>query len=91
MSLSKELEDRNWRILPLDAKPEDKFNADMVFESIYAIGVDTYVATGYIYNDSRGVFPDSSPVRTSPIKDVYAGEDGTQFIETRNTIYKIIG
>lgn len=90
MSLSQELEDRSWRILPLDAKPEDKFTAEMVFESIYAIGVDTFVATGYIYNDSRNLFPDGSPVRTSPIKDVYA-QDGQQYIETRNTMYKIIG
>jgi hypothetical protein len=91
MSLEKELHGMEWRILPLDAKPEDKFNADMVFESIYAIGVDTYVATGYVYSDSRGVFPDGSPVRTSPIKNVYAEANGTQYIETRNTIYKIIG
>ena len=91
MSFEKELQGMEWRILPLDAKPEDKFNADMVFESIYAVGVDTFVATGYVYNDSRSVFPDGAPVRTSAIKNVYRDEAGTNFIETRNTIYKIIG
>lgn len=90
MSLSQELEARSWRILPLDAKPEDKFTAEMVFQSIYAIGIDTFVATGYVYNDSRGVFRDGDPVRTSPIKNVYRGEDGKEYIETRNTIYKMI-
>ena len=92
MSLTKEiLEGNTWRILPLDALPEDKFVADMVFKTL-----DTYqfpghtVAHGFIYNDSRGIFPDGSPVRTSPVARIFE-VDGVQFIETRNTIYKIIG
>lgn len=47
--------DQSWRILPLDALPQDKFKADMAFQ-----GLDDQMFTGHtvahgvIYNDSRG-------------------------------------
>ena len=92
MSLTREiLEGSQWRILPLNALPEDKFVADMVFKSLDTTMFPGHtVAHGYIYNDSRGIFPDGSPVRTSPVARIFE-VDGVQFIETRNTIYKIIG
>lgn len=92
MSLTRELlEGNSWRVLPLDALPQDKFVAEMVFR-----GLDTTmfpghtVAHGFIYNDSRGIFMDGEPVRTSTVANIYI-VGGTYFIETRNTIYKIIG
>lgn len=90
-NLIKELTgDTSWRILPLDALPEDKFVADMVFRSFDAqMFPGSTVAHGYIYNDSRGIFPDGSPVRTSGVKRIFTvGNDN--FIETRNTIYRVI-
>lgn len=85
------LEGSSWRMLPLDTLPADKFVADMVFDCFDDIifpGVT--VARGFIYNDSRGIFYDGDPVRTSTVVRVFS-VDGQQFIETRNTIYKIIG
>lgn len=91
MSLTREiLEGASWRILPLDALPEDKFVADMVFKSLDTTMFPGHtVAHGYIYNDSRGIFCDGDPVRTSPVKQIVE-IDGELYIETRNTMYKVI-
>jgi hypothetical protein len=70
--------DSSWRILPLDAKPADH---DMFPGST--------VAHGNIYNDSRGIFLDGDRVRTSTVKQV-VDIDGETYIETRNTMYKLI-
>lgn len=92
MSLTREvLEGTSWRMLPLDALPEDKFVADMKFECFDDIlfpGVT--VAHGRVYNDSRGIFCNGEMVRTSTVVRVFSVGD-EQFIETRNTIYRIIG
>lgn len=82
--------DSSWRILPLDATPEDKFVAEMVFNCFDdQMFPGSTVAHGYIYNDSRGIFYDGSPVRTSAVKQVVE-VDGELYIETRNTMYKVI-
>lgn len=80
---------KDWRILPLDAKPEDKFRADMVLVSYDRFPTGAMFAYGYVYNDSRELFHDGQDVRTSTIKNVYR-EDGVTYIETRNTIYRLI-
>lgn len=92
MSLTREiLEGSQWRVLPLDALPEDKFVADMVFDSLDTEMFPGHtVAHGFVYNDSRGIFNDGCPVRTSTVANIYI-VNGVYFIETRNTIYKIIG
>lgn len=83
--------DSSWRVLPLDALPEDKFVADMLF-----IGLDddmfpgSTVAHGTILNDSRGIFVDGDRVRTSPVKRIFELK-GQKYIETRNTIYRVVG
>ncbi|WKV20475.1 hypothetical protein 16Q_082 [Pseudomonas phage 16Q] len=80
----------SWRILPLDATPEDKFVAEMVFDHFDDIMFEGHtVAHGFIYNDSRGIFLDGEPVRTSTVKQVVE-VDGELYIETRNTMYKVI-
>lgn len=85
------LEGSSWRMLPLDTLPEDKFVAEMVFDSFDTNMFPGHtVARGFIYNDSRGIFCDGDPVRTSTVARVFSVDD-QQFIETRNTIYKIIG
>jgi hypothetical protein len=82
--------DSSWRILPLDAKPEDKFVAEMVFSRLDDQMFPGHtVAHGRIYNDSRGIFMDGDPVRTSTVKQVVQ-IDGETYIETRNTMYKLI-
>lgn len=82
--------DSSWRILPLDAKPEDKFVAEMVFERLDDQMFPGHtVAHGHIYNDSRGIFLDGERVRTSTVKQVVEFE-GELYIETRNTMYKVI-
>lgn len=84
------LEGMSWRILPLDALPEDKFVADMVFNSLDTKMFPGHtVAHGCIYNDSRGIFRDGDPVRTSTVKQLFT-VNGEHFIETRNTIYRLI-
>lgn len=88
--LKEMLEGSQWRILPLDALPEDKFVAQMVFRSLDSeMFPGSTVAHGYIYNDSRGLFEDGEPVRTSAVKQMFS-VDGEHFIETRNTIYRLI-
>lgn len=79
-----------WRILPLDALPEEKYVAEMQFDSFddTLFPGDT-VARGRIYNDSRGIFDDGDPVRTSTVKQVVVVGDDV-YIETRNTMYKIL-
>lgn len=91
MSLTREiLEGSSWRMLPLDALPEDKFVADMVFDSLDTNMFPGHtVAHGFVYNDSRGIFNDGCPVRTSTVVRIFSVE-GEQFIETRNTIYRLI-
>lgn len=84
-----ELFGKSWRILPLDAKPEDKFRADMVLASYHDFPSGAMSAYGYIYNDSRELFHDGQDIRTSAIKNVYR-EEGVTYIETRNTIYRLI-
>lgn len=84
------IEGSSWRILPKDALPEDKFVADMVFKSLDStMFPGSTVAHGYIYNDSRGIFGDGNPVRTSTVKQIFTVGD-EHFIETRNTIYRLI-
>lgn len=84
------LEGSSWRMLPLDALPEDKFVADMVFDSLDTQMFPGHtVARGFIYNDSRGIFGDGEPVRTSTVVRIFSVDD-QQFIETRNTVYKLI-
>lgn len=82
--------DRSWRVLPLDAKPEEKFVADMVF---FSLDNDMFpgetVAHGRIYNDSRYLFADGERVRTSVVKRIVE-IDGEVYIETRNTMYRLI-
>lgn len=91
MSLQELFEqDDSWRILPLDAVPEDKFVADMVFKSLDTEMFPGHtVAHGYIYNDSRNLFRDGDKARTSSVKRVVE-IDGATYIETRNTMYKLI-
>jgi hypothetical protein len=86
----KDLHDMAWRVLPLDAAREEKFKADMVFEAFTTIR-DSVIAHGYIYNDSRSLFIDGTAIRTSAVKETFSDEDGVKYIETRNTIYRIIG
>jgi hypothetical protein len=82
--------DSSWRILPLDAKPADKFVAEMVFNRFDDQMFEGHtVAHGHIYNDSRGIFCDGDPVRTSTVKQVVE-VDGEIYIETRNTMYKVL-
>jgi hypothetical protein len=82
--------DSSWRILPLDAKPEDKFMAEMVFDRLDNESFPGHeVAHGRIYNDSRGIFLDGERVRTSTVKNIFTN-DGETYIETRNTLYKLI-
>lgn len=92
MSLTREiLEGASWRMLPLDTLPEDKFVAEMVFDSLDTnLFPGHTVAHGFVYNDSRGIFNDGCPVRTSAVVRIFE-VDGVNYIETRNTIYKIIG
>lgn len=88
--LSEILGDSSWRILPLDALPEDKFVADMKFRSLDTVMFPGHtVAHGYIYNDSRGIFADGETVRTSTVKRMFT-VGNEHFIETRNTIYRLI-
>lgn len=82
--------DSSWRVLPLDAKPEDKFVADMVFKCLDTEMFPGHtVAHGYIYNDSRGLFRDGDKARTSSVKRVVE-IDGATYIETSTTMYKLI-
>lgn len=82
--------DSSWRILPLDAAPADKFVAEMVFKRLDDEMFPGHtVAHGLIYNDSRGIFRDGEPVRTSTVKQIVE-IDGELYIETRNTMYKVI-
>lgn len=82
--------DSSWRILPLDAKPADKFVAEMVFDRLdHVMFPGSTVAHGNIYNDSRGIFLDGDRVRTSTVKQIVE-IDGVTYIETRNTMYKLI-
>lgn len=82
--------DSSWRILPLDAAPADKFVAEMVFSRLDdEMFPGSTVAHGYVYNDSRGIFLDGDRVRTSAVKQVVE-IDGEMYIETRNTMYKLI-
>lgn len=82
--------DSSWRILPLDAAPADKFVAEMVFGRLdHDMFPGSTVAHGHIYNDSRGIFRDGDRVRTSTVKQIVE-IDGVTYIETRNTMYKLI-
>lgn len=88
--LSEILGDSSWRILPLDTLPADKFVADMKFRSLDTKMFPGHtVAHGYIYNDSRGIFQDGEVIRTSTVKQMFTVGD-EHFIETRNTIYRLI-
>lgn len=82
--------DSSWRVLPLDALQSDKFVAEMVFSRLdHEMFPGSTVAHGYIYNDSRGIFCDGDRVRTSTVKQIVE-IDGETYIETRNTMYKLI-
>lgn len=88
--LSEILGDSSWRILPLDAMPGEKFVADMKFRSLDTKMFPGHtVAHGYIYNDSRCIFQDGEVIRTSTVKRMFTVGD-EHFIETRNTIYRLI-
>lgn len=65
-----------------------KHTADIILDT-QCLAVSKRGALGYIYNDSRKSFYDGSYILTSPVQnlDTYL-QDG--FIETRNTIYKIV-
>ena len=95
MSMSKELEiygTESWRVLPVDAKLSDKFRADMILLGIGEFPAEMNggsYARGRIFNDSRGIFLDGEVVRTSTIKDQFE-LNGVRYIETRNTLYKLI-
>lgn len=90
IKMSQLLGDQSWRILPMDAKPEDKFEADMVFIALDdKMFPGDVVAHGIIYNDSRGIFHDGERVRTSTVKQIVKVDDEL-YIETRNTMYRII-
>ncbi|WYV99378.1 hypothetical protein NoPa_00039 [Pseudomonas phage vB_PpuM-NoPa] len=78
-----------WRILPEGAKREDKHQADLHLMRFGTFQSGGEYAYGLIFNDSRFLFPDNSDVRTSIIVDKYE-VDGVKYIETRNTIYKLI-
>lgn len=79
-----------WRILPVDALPSEKHVAEMMFDCFDSKMFPGHtVAHGRIYNDSRGIFEDGDPVRTSTVKNVLQIAD-TVYIETRNTMYKVI-
>lgn len=79
-----------WRTLPLDAFPEEKHVAEMRFDCFDDKMFPGHtVAHGRIYNDSRGIFDDGDPVRTSTVKQVVVVDDEV-YIETRNTMYKVI-
>lgn len=84
-----EMSGKDWRIKPVDAQREDKYKADMAFTRFIQHTDDQYFATGFVYNDSRSLFLDGDSVRTSLVKDVFE-VDGEVFIETRNTIYRVI-
>lgn len=82
--------DSSWRILPLDAKPSDKFTADMKFMFTGEFPSGEMYAYGEIYNDSRNLFMDGEEVRTSAVKNIYVGEDRELYIETRNSMYRVL-
>ena len=82
--------DSSWRILPEDALPADKFVAEMRFSRFDTeMFPGSTVAHGHIFNDSRGIFLDGDRVRTSTVKQVVE-VDGEVYIETRNTMYKVL-
>ena len=82
--------DSSWRIKPLDALPSEKFVAEMVFKRLDDQMFPGHtVVHGLIYNDSRGIFRDGDRVRTSTVKQIVE-IDGELYIETRNTMYKLI-
>lgn len=82
--------DVSWRILPPDAPKSDKFVADMVFSRLdHDMFPGDTVAHGHIYNDNRGIFLDGDKVRTSTVKEIFE-LNGETFIETRNTLYRLI-
>lgn len=80
-----------WRVLPEDAKVSEKFKADMMLLEIGTFFNPDHgqFARGRIFNDSRGIFRDGDVVRTSTIKDRFE-LNGVKYIETRNTIYKLV-
>ena len=82
--------DSSWRVLPEDALPADKHVADMKFTRLDSDMFPGHtVAHGFIFNDSRGIFRDGDRIRTSTVKQVVE-VDGELYIETRNTMYKVL-
>lgn len=90
MSLQEYVESQQWRIKPLDANVDDMFRADMVLVGVSSAGEGSLYARGYIFNDSRDLFDDGEVVCTSTIKEIREVE-GVRYIETRNTLYRVIG
>lgn len=90
-NLLKEIfEGSEWRVLPEDALPVDKFVAEIRFSRFDTdMFPGSTVAHGHIFNDSRGIFQDGDRVRTSAVKRVVE-VDGEVYIETRNTMYKVL-
>lgn len=78
-----------WRILPKDALLSEKHRADLDLRHVSTSNAGFDFAVGFVYNDSRMLFPDGSSIYTSAIKDRFE-IDGVKYIETRNTLYKII-
>jgi hypothetical protein len=70
---------------PLPPKPKAHYDAELHNYKILPAYAGGLVATGEIYNDSKGRFADGELIRTSLVKDV---EDG--IIITRNTRYKLV-
>lgn len=88
--IREELLGSDWRILPSDALPSEKHVAEMMFSRFDdEMFPGSTVAHGCIFKDSRGIFKDGEKVRTSTVKQVVVVDDEV-YIETRNTMYKII-
>lgn len=78
-----------WRILPVGAPVADKHKADLHLIRFGTFASGEEYAYGLIFNDSRHLFLDNTDVRTSMIVDKYE-IDGVKYVETRNTLYKLI-
>lgn len=65
-----------------------KGTADLKLDT-QILSVSAQGAIGYIYNSLGGYIPDGSRYQTAPVKNLDTWKtDG--FIETKNTIYRIV-
>lgn len=65
-------------------------DAELGVDSISATPLLRQVAYGTIFNDSKGRFVDGSKIRTSAIENIIVNDKGEMFIETLNTMYKVL-